>query len=258
MANGETKAGMSGLLFKTSARGRQFCFISWHNVTLGDVQSYRIWVTSAQGEHNNQFVTGIEMQMQPSGFTAISEAERKARLNLASMASSLRAMRSVSAEEVRGIQSGKLLEMHSRLISQFLAMDDQSKPLKLVSEQETQSMPLSKIESAMQKHVASVGELRSTKGDALYAAAIYSYLGTSGSSKLAKRTAEFLGVDLVTVYSAIRVARANKWLTANAKGVSGGRITDNGLEALFISSRYDDVLAALNVTKQEFDSHAQS
>jgi hypothetical protein len=66
---------------------------------------------------------------------------------------------------------------------------------------------------------------------------------------LVTRTAQPLGIDSSTVYTAVRIARLKKWLTTLGKGVAGGTLSPTGEAALRDLKQYSRYLAVVGEGK---------
>jgi hypothetical protein len=91
-----------------------------------------------------------------------------------------------------------------------------------------------------------VSEIKYGAKNAVLLAKVYCWLAETGETKLAKRTASLLGVDVAIVHSAVKTARKNGWMTKSQQGKSGGTFTEDG-EASFksyeLSKVYEQIVS---------------
>jgi hypothetical protein len=130
---------------------------------------------------------------------------------------------------------GEIMEVHSRAIASALSEDSnkgENNKIRLYKPSIVRYSYLRFPESVLPK--AMVSEIKYGAKNALLLAKVYCWLAETGETKLAKRTASLLGVDVAIVHSAVKTARKNGWMTKSQQGKSGGTFTEDG-EASFKS-----------------------
>jgi hypothetical protein len=155
----------------------------------------------------------------------------------------------ITSEAIRKLGVGAILEVHSRALTQYIDKR-YTKPLSPV-EDYLENYFLYSVQREKSKITAeSSMTIKSTNADAIFVTAVYAYLAANGgSSRLVKRTAQTLGIDSSTVYTAVRIARLKKWLTTLGKGVAGGTLSPTGEAALRDLKQYSRYLAVVGEGK---------
>jgi hypothetical protein len=156
----------------------------------------------------------------------------------------------ITSEAIRRLGVGAILEVHSRALTQYIDKRF-AKPLSVV-EDYLENYFLYSVQREKSKITAeSSKKIKSTNADAIFVTAVYAYLAANGgSSRLVKRTAQTLGIDSSTVYTAVRIARAKNWLTTLGKGVAGGTLSPTGEAALKDLKQYSRFLAVVGEGKE--------
>jgi len=154
-------------------------------------------------------------------------ARKSARLKLAVIAPDTE-NHLLNSAALRSVAIGKFIEDHSQLVALDLqkTQNYKNQNISLVSDIKSMSvknMAIFQIDSSDEMH-----KLGGSSGDAILIAKIYTLIAASGPTKVTKRTADFLQVEVETVRTAIRIARRNKWLTSTGHGKSGGVLTKAG------------------------------
>jgi hypothetical protein len=72
---------------------------------------------------------------------------------------------------------------------------------------------------------------RSTQNFAIAIAKMYSDLSQIGTQKVIKQISVDTGLSSENIYTSLRVARGQGWLTSNGVGKAGGSLSQSGLEA---------------------------
>jgi hypothetical protein len=75
----------------------------------------------------------------------------------------------------------------------------------------------------------------STQKDAIILAKLYAIRSQTGTTRVAKRICEELGIETAILYTAVRIARSKGWLTDGSKGKTGGKMTAEG-DAFFLAN----------------------
>lgn len=209
--------------------------ISWHDIDLPETGKFRVWVLSkaqkASASNQTSFsFTSLELQNMAGGFTKVSEEEKRARLALASLGDEKRSA-SFKSTLFRELPSAQIYADHLYCLRQALEVfsEQDSKSIKLVGNDRVFTKTFKKIAKSTYEKTITSG-LKSTQADAVVIAKIYSDLSALGARQIVKQIGDEFNVDSSTVYAALRVARANGYLTSNGSGKSGGQITPLGLE----------------------------
>jgi hypothetical protein len=131
---------------------------------------------------------------------------------------------------MRNLPIGQILEEHSEMIASNLQRigKNQNPEISLVTQIQSVSkerLKLNKIDTPSE-----IAQLGANSGDAILISMIYALMYSTGPSKVAKRTADFMQIDLETVRTAVRIARRNEWLTSEGHGKSGGFLTEIGVK----------------------------
>ena len=214
-----------GIFYSKNSKGVPKDIITWH-----DQLPLRIFVHSRENADTSR--TSISISVCSVGMKPIppSEEEKALRIKLAQVGSTENADE-ISSGRFRNIALGKILEMHSVLISSEMQKSNNFKEQKISLVSDIKSTSAKSIQAFKLDTKSEMLQLSGNSGDAVLIAMIYTMMFTSGSSKVTKRTAEFLGTDLETVRTAVRIARRNSWLTSFGHGKSGGLMTVEGERA---------------------------
>jgi hypothetical protein len=223
--------------------------MSWHNVSLGKGGNFRIWVSSFGEGINARVVQGFHVERMGETFRPISTTEYAARYDLLRYQEPSLEDGFITSEAIRKLGVGAILEVHSRALTQYIDKR-YTKPLSPV-EDYLENYFLYSVQREKSKITAESSKtIKSTNADAIFVTAVYAYLAANGgSSRLVKRTAQTLGIDSSTVYTAVRIARLKKWLTTLGKGVAGGTLSPTGEAALRDLKQYSRYLAVIGEGK---------
>jgi len=232
----ELKPNASGIAFDPrkkfipgSARELMAIF-TWHNVSVSNKENFRVWVASSAPDASYRGIYSIQVEALGEVFRPISELEVTARYALLAASGGSRSRQVLTANAVRGVITGKLLEQHSRALSNFMMGDRQ---MILTAAEHRNYMKSVNTKKPFKNLKTPDIEIRGTRSHAILIAAIYSTLADmSGSKLLVKRTSEALGAQSDVIYTGVRIARLEGWLSTSGKGVSGGTLTAAGWKAL--------------------------
>jgi hypothetical protein len=224
--------------------------LSWHNVSLGKGGNFRIWVSSFGQGANARVVQGFHVERMGETFRPISAGEYSARYELLKYQDPSLEEGFITSEAIRRLGVGAILEVHSRALTQYIDKR-YAKPLSAV-EDYLENYFLYSMQREKSKITAeSSKKIKSTNADAIFVTAVYAYLAANGgSSRLVKRTAQTLGIDSSTVYTAVRIARSKNWLTTLGKGVAGGTLSPTGEAALRDLKQFSRFLAVVGEGKE--------
>lgn len=248
----EIKAGASAVALDPRADRKKApkWVLTWHNVSLGKGGNFRIWVSSYGEGANARVVQGFYVERMGETFRPISDPEYVARYDLLKYQMPSVEDGFITSEAIRKLGVGAILEVHSRALTQYIdkrfskaisGVEDYLENYFLYSVQREKS----KITAESSK------QIKSTNADAIFVTAVYAYLAANGgSSRLVKRTAQTLGIDSATVYTAVRIARSKNWLTTLGKGIAGGTLSPTGEAALKQLKQYSRYLAVVGEGKE--------
>jgi hypothetical protein len=216
-----------GIFYTGSSKGLPKDIISWH-----DKLPYRIFIHSREDSSGARKTIAIAFEIVGVKPMPVSEEEKSARLKLAALAQDSQGNH-LNSTAFRSIAIGKFVEDHAQLITLDIqkTQNNNQQNISLVSD--IKSASVKKIIPFQMDSGEEMLKLGGSSGDAILIAKIYSLFAAGGSSKVTKRTADFLQVDVETVRTAIRIARRNEWLTSAGHGKSGGSLTKSG-ELAFI------------------------
>lgn len=238
----------SGIFWEVKAHDLSHA-ISWHDVVVPELGNYRVWVhavgtgllhelvnrSESRVDARMQFtIAGIEVQVQNDKFLPISNDEKHARLQVASLRH-YAPTQGFRAALFRELPYSKIENEHLKCMRalRMRIEDEYRKPLRLTTADSVTTITFkdgksgSPFEKAFRNHL----EIASTKADSIAIAKIYSELSKTGGSNIVKQICVDLDVESTTIYSALRVARSQGWLTANGKGRAGGSLTKTGERA---------------------------
>lgn len=223
-----------GYVAITSEIGRRSDFVTWQSKN-----GFRFWIHSRwiqDGEANQYYFISFEMEMLNSeSGNAPTKQEIDTRAKLAAARKNPTDLQKLTAASFRGLPVGRLLSTHSLIIAELNFEDERKarKPLNLVKEYESNLLSNSEdLEISRTFSYQDVENLGATRRDSILVAYLYSKFIESGSSKPASNIAKYLEIEVKRVYTAIRVARRNGWLTSNGPGISEGMLTHEGLMTL--------------------------
>jgi hypothetical protein len=210
-------------------------------ITWQDFNEYRIWIHSRQSEQGfkpvSMDIQTLGKERHPKGVDA---AEAKARVALAAIAPADLSCARFGHPQMRNLPIGHIMQQNSILISneQARTHGKVERKLKLVDSEKEQYRTL---DIAITKNGKKVAELtsgiRASKADSILIAYMYSLLTASGNKKAASHTAHMLQIDKKFIYTALRNARKNGWLTTSGIGSTGGELTDKGKKEFEKSAR---------------------
>jgi hypothetical protein len=242
--------------------------LSWHEMNIPKLGNIRVWIHSkgestksdfSYGKDNRARVTftfgSIEIQIQGETFSQVTENEKQLRLELARCAPA-NTNRSVKSSNFRFIPVGQLEVDHMQCIkacydkNKFIAPSG----IRLVKSEKTPTLIFkggiilkggSSSDSA--KNLA---EFRSTKNFAIAIAKMYSDLSQIGTQKIIKQISIDTGLSSENIYTSLRVARGQGWLTSNGVGKAGGTLSSLGLEAFIQFDGEKTLKNLLNQTRE--------
>lgn len=234
----------AGVIYPSGMKETLDSVVSWH-----DVPPLRIWVSSrkANSEDSPREITSIEFQYVGINPTRVGSEEKRMRLKLLGFQNlSIDTSPDLDPQIIRRIPTGRVIEDHARIVGEavFGLMSLSEKSVELVSEVKTHSRSSSKksIKPILNRNNQVLGN---SNEDSILISYVYAIQTTTGVSKLAKRTAEILGIDVNTVHVALKIARRNGWLTSFGAGKAGGQLTESGLlifETYDGPKRYEDII----------------
>ena len=233
----KTKAGLildsknvtSSDLLKRDADG-QLGFlghvISWHDIEIGEQGRFRIFVHSLNRSDVRREVIAVEIERHASIFLPIDQKEAQARLDLAYARSAWSSEKAFNSSLFRELPSGQILEDHARQIDAYLK-----------SLLETSGNVVNLFNTSSKPKGARKEQLHFTskQTDAIILAKLYAIRSQTGTTRVAKRICEELGIDTAVLYTAVRIARSKGWLTDGSKGKTGGAMTADG-DAFFLAN----------------------
>ena len=199
--------------------------VTWH-----DVPPLRIWVGSRLlgGESRARVAVSVDFQYIGDIRRDPTSAERKARLELLNIFQSNSNFRpDLDAITIRQFPVGRILEEHSQLIGEQVFKSDSSNSLRfnLVSDVTSVS---SRKDHKRERDSLDRELLGNSNSDSILIAFVYARQFAAGATKLSKRTADLLGIDVSVVHVALKIARRNGWITSEGAGKSGGHLTELG------------------------------
>ena len=223
--------------------------LSWHEMNVPKLGNVRVWIHSkgestksdfTYGKENRARVTfifgSIEIQIQGESFSQVTENEKQLRLELARCAPA-NTNGSVKSSNFRFIPVGQLEVDHMQCIK---ACYDKNKfvipsGIRIVKSDKTPTL-LFKDGIIQKEGSASLVEknittFRSTQNFAIAIAKLYSDLSQIGTQKIIKQISIDTGLTSENIYTSLRVARGQGWLTSNGVGKAGGSLSTTGLEA---------------------------
>ena len=219
------KNSASGLIYRRSPGTPARDVISWHFKS-----PYRIWIHSRIVEANYKPLS-VEVQWIGQKSIPLTEAEMNLRLDLSALRAEPATSTELDPSTFREIALGAFLEAHANFVAtqwvhlQGVKQDKVSlvKDFEMITNQDL---------APSKGSTKDVPEIRATKRDSIFIAAIYSQQVDSGSAKPAQQTANLLGIDVNLVYVAVKNARRHGWLTTSGSGKGSGSLTTEGKEQL--------------------------
>ena len=242
MAEKNNNTSEHGLVVSSAKIHSLDAAVTWH-----DIEPLRIWVGSRRLLQSGGARVTVSIDFQYIGRIRRdpSTVERKARLELLSVVQpDSNAQTDLDSIAIRQFPVGRILEEHSKIIGEevFKLESSGSQRLNLVSDFVTTS---SRRDHKRPKNQEGRELLGNSNGDNILIAFVYARQFAAGATKLSKRTADLLGVDVGIVHVALKIARRNGWITSLGAGKSGGQLTELG-ELMFQSydgpRRYEQIV----------------
>lgn len=240
--------------------------ISWHDMHISGMGNVRIWIHSrgeimqsdfkySSDEMSERAVysfRSLEVQVQGKSFSAITETEKQARIELAKL-SPKSTSGTLKASHFREIPIGQLEIDHMKCIK---ALNNERRATKkrgvvIVSSDKVPSILFKqgKIdESHFEKFIDS-SLSRGTTENAIAVAKLYSDYSRMGVSKIVKQISIDTGLPSSAIYTCIRVARGQGWLSSEGVGKSGGKLEPLGVEAFQKLNGEEKLRLLLNAEK---------
>lgn len=247
----ETLPTARGVFWATSDPELSGWILTWQNVSLPVDRRFRIWIGSKIHEGVVDGFRELTIQSFKDSYWNIEDEEVRARLHL------LRINEIEGAEEgpeinvtsdlFRNLKIGEIMEVHSRAIASALSEDSNkgvNNKIRLYKPAIVRYSYLRFPESVLPKGL--VSEIKYGAKNAVLLAKVYCWLAETGETKLAKRTASLLGVDVAIVHSAVKTARKNGWMTKAQQGKSGGTFTIEGetsFQAFGLAKIYEQIVS---------------
>jgi hypothetical protein len=217
-------------------------------LTWQDFDDLRIWIHSRQTEQGFKPVS-LEVQTlgkerHPNGVDA---NEAKARAALAAITSADLIHSRINHGQMRHLPIGHILQTNSHLISSESnrTFGKKEQKLRLVDDEKEQYRTFDIAITQGGKKVASLtSQMRASKADSILIAFLYAQFSAAGNKKAASDTAKMLEIESKFVYTAVRNARKNGWLTTSGIGTTSGELTVTGKKEFEKSGRsqYEEFL----------------
>jgi len=229
----ETLPTARGVFWASSDPELSGWVLTWQNVSLPVNRYYRIWIGSKMVDGVVDGFRELTIQSFRQGYWNIDDTEVRARLQLLK-ANEIEGTNegpevNLTSDLFRNLKIGEIMETHSMAIAAALSDDyyrgDNNK-IRLYKPSIIRYSYLKFPESILPKALTS--EIKYDAKNALLLAKVYCWLAETGETKLAKRTASLLGIDVAIVHSAEKTARKNGWMTKSQQGKSGGALTKDG------------------------------
>lgn len=237
-----------GIIWDNS-KGYPAHVLSWHEMSVPKLGNIRVWIHSKGEQSKSDFAYGkdnrarvafsfgsIEIQIQGESFTAITENEKQLRLELAKCAPA-KTEGSVKSSNFRFIPVGQLEVDHMQCIK---ACYDKNKfvstsGIRIVKSDKTPTLlfknGIIQKESNGSHIEKNLIKFRATQEFAIAIAKIYSDFSQIGTQKIIKQISIDTGLSSENIYTSLRVARGQGWLTSNGVGKAGGTLSHSGVEA---------------------------
>lgn len=200
-------------------------FLTWH-----DKLPYRIWIHSRLTDSGYK-QAGVEVEWLGTKSLAISDTEYKFRLDLVKVRSGDFINSDLGPSTFRNIALGQLLEEHVKLITTQRARRTRvgKRSINLIKDYELEKFPDTTIEfKKHKKAIQSQKKLGASNLDSILIAFVYAEQCSNGSKMPAMLTAQVLGIEVKTVYVAVRTARKKGWLSESVSGSAKGELTSEG------------------------------
>jgi len=198
-------------------------------ITWQDLGDLRIWIHSRQTEQGFKPVSleiqTLGNQRHPSG---VDPNEAKARAALAAVSPADLSGTRIGHGQMRNLPMGHIMEFNSILISneQARTLGKSERRLNFAETEKEQYRVLNIAITQGGKKVASLtNEMRANKADSILIAYMYAQISATGNKKAARNIADMLEIESKFIYTALRNARKNGWLTTTGIGSSGGELT---------------------------------
>ena len=237
-----------GIIWDTS-KGYPAHVLSWHEMNVPKLGNVRVWIHSKGESSKSDFTYGkdnrarvtftfgsIDIQIQGENFSPVTENEKQLRLELARCAPT-NTNGSVKSSNFRFIPVGQLEVDHMQCIKACYDKNKFAIPagIRIVKSDKTPTLVfkdgvIQKEGSISQSEKKSI-TFRSTQNFAIAIAKMYSDLSQIGTQKVIKQISVDTGLSSENIYTSLRVARGQGWLTSNGVGKAGGSLSQSGLEA---------------------------
>ncbi len=215
----------AGIFYSKANKVMPKDLITWH-----DRLPLRIFIHSREMADASRSIISITSQFVGDKPLKVSEEEKNLRIKLASQSPDV-ANKGVTSLQMRNVPIGKILEEHSEMIASNLQRISRNKNSEISLVSQIQSISTEKLKFIQIDSAEEMAQLGANSGDAILIALVYNLMYSAGPSKVAKRTAEFMHIEIDTVRTAVRIARRNGWLTTEGHGKSGGFLTPEGEKA---------------------------
>ena len=257
-----------GIIWDTS-KGFPAHVLSWHEMNVPKLGNIRVWIHSKGistqseltfGKDNRARVTfsfgSIEIQIQGETFSQVTENEKQLRLELASCAPA-GTHNSVRSSNFRFIPVGQLEVDHMKCIK---ACYDKNKfvipsGIRIVKSDKTPTLifkdGIIQREESGSLFEQNIKSFRSTQNFAIAIAKLYSDLSQIGTQKIIKQISIDTGLSSENIYTSLRVARGQGWLTSNGVGKAGGSLSATGLVAFKKMEGNKTLMSLLNPIRGE-------
>ena len=218
----------SGVIYSTGkAQESPRDFLTWH-----DRLPHRIWIHSRLTQTGYK-QAGVEVEWLGPKSTVISDAEYKFRLDLAALRAGDLDKSELGPSTFRNISLGQLLEDHAKLITTQRAsrIRNGKRNVNLVKDYELEKFPDITIDfKTFRKSIKIQSSLGATNRDSVLIAFVYAEQCANGSKMPAQLVSNVLGIDVKTVYVAVRTARKKGWLSESVSGSAKGELTAEGIK----------------------------
>ena len=201
-------------------------------ITWQDLGDLRIWIHSRQTEQGFKPVSleiqTLGNQRHPSG---VDPNEAKARAALAAISPADLSGTRIGHGQMRNLPIGHIIETNSMLIAneQARTLGKKERKLNLAHPEDEEYRVLDiAITQGGRKVAKLTNEIRASKADSILIAYMYAQISATGNKKAARNIADMFEIESNLIYTALRNARKNDWLTTTGIGSSGGELTEIG------------------------------
>lgn len=257
-----------GIIWDNS-KGYPAHVLSWHEMSVPKLGNIRVWIHSKGEPSKSDFAYGkdnrarvafafgsIEIQIHGDSFSEVTENEKQLRLELARCAP-VKTEGSIKSSNFRFIPVGQLEVDHMQCIKACYDKNKftNSSGIRIVKSDKTPTLIFK--DGIIQKEPQgslfekNVMKFRSTQEFAIAIAKIYSDLSQIGTQKIIKQISVDTGLSSENIYTSLRVARGQGWLTSNGVGKAGGTLSTSGLEAFKKLDGEKTIKNLLNPTKED-------